>query len=271
MKELCEHIQKRLEDGPVGYRAGGLTSNRELRSLAHAKRSWPVVALIATAFCFASPLVSGPPDYAEERNAMVGELRRLGIRDDRVLAAVRGVPRHLFVRERDRSRACQDVDLPAGDGQSCCRPYVAALSAQILNLKPTSKVLQVGAECGYETAVLSKLTPHVYVIDMRPKVADAARSRLRGMGYTSIVWKTGGACKGWAEHAPYDAILVTCATQAISQDLVEQLREGGRILVPVGRGPAQALNCIRKSAGRVRSEVVMKFRADPMVCERPSP
>jgi protein-L-isoaspartate(D-aspartate) O-methyltransferase len=229
-----------------------------------------VVALIATAFCLASPLVSGPPDYAEERNAMVAELRRLGIRNDRVLAAVRQVPRHLFVGERDRSRAYQDLDLPAGSGQSCCRPYVAALSAQILNLKPDSQVLQVGAECGYETAVLSQITPHIHVIDIRPKVVDAARSRLRGMGYTSVVWKTGGACKGWAEYAPYDAILVTCATQTASKDLVKQLREGGRMLIPVALGPAQTLTCIRKNAGRVRSEAVMKFRADPMVCEHPS-
>jgi len=229
-----------------------------------------VVALIATALCLASPLVSGPPDYAEERDAMIGDLRDRGIQSDRVLVAVRQVPRHLFVSEHDRSRAYQDVDLPAGNGQSCCRPYVAALSAQILDLKPTSKVLQVGAECGYETAVLAQLTPQIHVIDMRPGVADAARSRLRGMGYTSIAWKTGDACKGWAEHAPYDAILVTCATQAVSGDLVKQLREGGRMLIPVGRGPAQTLNCIRKSAGRVRSEKVMPLRADPMVCERPS-
>jgi protein-L-isoaspartate(D-aspartate) O-methyltransferase len=228
-----------------------------------------VVALIAAAFCLASPLVSGPPDYAEERDAMIGKLRGLGIRSDRVLAAVREVPRHLFVRESDRSRAYQNVDLAAGDGQSCCRPYTAALSAQVLDLKPTSEVLQVGAGCGYETAVLAQITSHVHVIDMRPKVADAARSRLRGMGYTSILWKTGDACKGWEEHAPYDAILVTCASQTGSQDLVEQLREGGRMLIPVGRGPAQTLTCIRKTAGRVRSEKVMKFRADPMVCERP--
>ncbi len=201
---------------------------------------------------------------------MVGELRGLGIRSDRVLAAVRGVPRHLFVSERDRSRAYRNVDLPAGDGQSCCRPYVAALSAQILDLKPGAKVLQVGAECGYQTAVLATLTPQVYVIDMRPNVADAARSRLRAMGYTSVVWKTGNACKGWAEHAPYDAILVTCATQSGSDELVAQLREGGRMLIPVGRGPAQTLTCIRKSAGRVRSEKVEKFRAPPMECELPS-
>jgi len=239
--------------------------------LAHAKRSWPLVALVATALCLASPLVSGPPDYADERDAMIVELRGLGIRNGRVLAAVRQVPRHLFVRARDRSRAYQNVDLPAGDGQSCCRPYVAALSAQVLDLKPDSNVLQVGAECGYETAIFSKLAPHVYVIDKRPKVADAARSRLRAMGYTSVVWKTGDACKGWVEHAPYDAILVTCASQTGSQELGEQLREGGRMLIPVGSGPAQTLTCIRKTAGRIRSEKVMKFRADPMVCECPSP
>ena len=239
--------------------------------MAHAKRSWPVVALLAIAFCLASLLVSGPPDYAEERDAMIGELRGLGIRNDRVLAAVREVPRHLFVSERERSRAYQNVDLPAGEGQSCCRPYVAALSAQTFDLKPGAKVLQVGAECGYETALLATLTPQVYVIDQRPKVADAARSRLRGMGYTSVLWKTGDACKGWAEHAPYDAILVTCATQTGSDELVAQLREGGRMLIPVGRGPAQTLTCIRKTAGRVRSEKIMKVRADLMECELPSP
>ncbi|MCJ7823232.1 MAG: protein-L-isoaspartate O-methyltransferase [Armatimonadetes bacterium] len=231
-----------------------------------------MVALIAAALCLASPLVSGPPDYAEERDAMVGELRGLGIRDERVLTAVHDVPRHRFVQERDRTRAYRNVDLPAGGGRSSCRPYVAALSAQVLNLKPDSRVLQVGAECGYQTAVLAKLTPHVHVIDQRPGVADAARSRLRAMGYTSVVWMTGDACKGWEEHAPYDAILVTCATQTGSQDLLKQLREGGRMIVPVGRGPGQTLDSLRKTSGRIRAEtVITPFRTDPMACERPSP
>jgi protein-L-isoaspartate(D-aspartate) O-methyltransferase len=239
--------------------------------LAHAKRFWLAAASIAAAFWLVCPLIGGPPNYAPERDAMVAELRGLGIKSDRVLSAVREVPRHLFVLEPDRGRAYQDVDLPAGNGQSCCRPYVVALSAQVLDLEPASEVLQVGAGCGYETAVLVTLTPNVHVIDFRPKVLDAARSRLRGMGHTSIVWRNGNACKGWNEYAPYDAILVTCASQTISDDLVEQLREGGRMLIPVGRGPAQTLTCVRKTAGKIRSEKVMKLRAEPMACELPSP
>ncbi len=201
---------------------------------------------------------------------MVAQLRGLGIQSDRVLAAVREVPRHLFVRESDRDRAYQDVKLPAGGGRSCCRPYVVALSAQVLDLEPASEVLQVGAGCGYETAILAKLSPNVHVIDFRQEVIDAARPLLQSTGHTSIAWTAGAACKGWEEHAPYDAILVTCASQTISENLVKQLREGGRILIPVGRGPAQTLTCVRKTAGKIRSEKVMKLRAEPMYCERSS-
>ena len=238
--------------------------------MAHAKRFWLTAASIAVALWFAGPIVGGPPDYVPEREAMVARLRGLGIRSDRVLAAVREAPRHLFVRESDRGRAYQDIDLPAGGGQSCCRPYVVALSAQVLDLEPASEVLQVGAGCGYETAILSRLSRNVHVIDYRQEVVDAARPHLQSMGHTSVVWTTGAACKGWEEHAPYDAILVTCASQKIPEELVGQLREGGRIVIPVGRGPGQTLTCVRKTAGKIRSEKVMKLRAEPMFCERPS-
>lgn len=239
--------------------------------MASAKRFWPAVVLVAAALSFAYPLIGGPPDYTAERTAMVERLRALKIHDQRVLDAMQKVPRHLFVAESQRDRSYDDVDLPAGAGQSCCRPYVLALTLQTLNLKPGRKVLQVGASCGYCTAVLSEITSQVYVTDSRPDMIKFARARVRAIGHSSAVWKHGDACKGWAENAPYDAILVTCATPEVPDELVKQLRDGGLMTVPIGLGPEQTLTSLQKTHGTLNCKKVMTLRVDPMRCGSRSP
>ncbi len=161
--------------------------------------------------------------------------------------------------------------MPVGGGKHCCRPYVVAVIAQILDPRPGQKVLQVGVSSGYCTAVLSEMTSHVYLIDHRPEIIDSTRARLRSIGYSSITWKSGAACKGWTEHAPYDAILVACATQQVPDDLLQQLRDGGRMIVPIGLGPEQTLTSLRKSGDTLSCKKVMTLRVDPMRCTDHSP
>jgi protein-L-isoaspartate(D-aspartate) O-methyltransferase len=232
-----------------------------------ANRFWPALLLLAAGAGPRGPVYGGPPDYAPERAAMVERLRANGITNQRVLAAMRTVPRHLFVAEDHRADAYDDVEIPVGRGQVLHRPYVVALTAQLLDLKPGRKVLQVGVGCGYCTAVLAQITPDVYAADMRRHVVASARARLRALGYSSVALKDAQACRGWPDKAPYDAILVYCAADHVPEELVRELNDGGRMIVPIGRGPEQTLTCLRKTNGRLRSEVVMPIRVDPMICQ----
>jgi protein-L-isoaspartate(D-aspartate) O-methyltransferase len=241
-----------------------------LKSLALAKRFWPAVILAAAALWCAPAAIGGRPAYTAERAAMVERLRALGIRSERVLDAMGKVPRHLFVAETERDRSYEDVELPAGAGHLCCRPYVAALAIQALNLKPGRKVLQVGTSSGYCTAILDEMTSHVYVIDSSPEAIKFAQARVREAGYSSVTWKNGYACQGWSENAPYDAIIVTCATKKVPDELLQQLRDGGRMIVPIGLGPEQTLMCLRKGE-RMSSTKIMTLRVDPMRCARRTP
>ncbi len=214
----------------------------------------------------AFPARTEPPDYAAERAAMVERLRALGITNRRLLDAMQKVPRHLLVPQEQRARAYEDIEVYGGSGRRLSRPYVAARAIQALNVRPGSKVLQIGAGCGYRAAVLSELGGQIYIAEFRQAIARATRDRLQKLGYTTATWKTGKACEGWTEHAPYDAILVTCAAQNVPGDLLTQLREGGRMIAPTGIGPAQTLNCLRKASPTLVSSTVMPLRVDPMAC-----
>jgi protein-L-isoaspartate(D-aspartate) O-methyltransferase len=239
--------------------------------LASSKGLGIVVLAIAVGLCQFGVASPGPPDYGAERAEMVEKLRREGISNQYVLAAMQTVKRHLFVAPSDQKRAYEEISIPAGKEQALHRPYVVALATQMLDPKPGRKVLQVGAGCGYCTAVLCEITPDVYTVDLRPDVLRATETRLRALGYSSVHWRNDRGCRGWAEHAPFDAILVMCAADAVPKELVEQLRDGGRLVIPVGRGPEQTLTCLRKSGDHLRSEVVMPVRVDLMMCQPPLP
>ncbi|MCX7681508.1 MAG: protein-L-isoaspartate(D-aspartate) O-methyltransferase [Anaerolineae bacterium] len=182
-----------------------------------------------------------PPDeeadiFTQQRESMVIEtIERRGITDERVLKAMRTVPRHLFVPEDQRDHAYGDYPLPIGYGQTISQPYIVALMTQLLELKEGDKVLEIGTGSGYQAAILAEIPGvEVYTIEIIPALAKSARERLESLGYTSIHCKEGDGYYGWPEHAPFDAIIVTAAPDHVPQPLVDQLAEGGRLVIPVG-------------------------------------
>jgi protein-L-isoaspartate(D-aspartate) O-methyltransferase len=239
--------------------------------LAGARGFWVVLVTVAAILWQSSAVRAGPPDYAAERAEMVTRLRKDGIENQRVLAAMRQVPRHQFVAPPDRARAYEEVNIPVGSGQALYAPRVVALAIQMLDPEPAHKVLQVGAGCGYCTAVLCEITQKVYTVDLRRDVLRVAQARLRALGYSSVHWRNDRGCSGWKEHGPFDSILVLCAADTVPEGLVEQLKDGGCMVIPVGTGPEQTLICLHKSGGRLRSEVIMPIRVELMICQPPLP
>jgi protein-L-isoaspartate(D-aspartate) O-methyltransferase len=235
------------------------------------KAIWLVLFVLAAICGLAGVILAGPPNYDAERAAMVARLRNAGISNQHVLAAMRNVPRHMFVPSAssvERARAYQEVDIPVHAGQVLYRPRVVALAIQMLEPKPGDKILSVGAGCGYCVAVMAEITPHVYAIDYRRDVVARAEARLDAIGYSSIEWKNTRACKGWRTQGPFDGILVMCAADSVPTELMAQVKEGGRIVIPIGRGPEQTLNCLHKTGGKLRTEVMtIPIRVDVMACQ----
>lgn len=189
------------------------------------------------------------------RNKMVDEqLIPRGIVDERVLDAFRKVPRHSFVSDRNLFNAYGDFPLPVGEGQTISQPYIVALMTQILNLKVNSKVLEIGTGSGYQTSILAELAGGVYSVERIDVLAERARLRLEESGYKNVRVKVGDGTEGWDEFAPYDGIIVTAGAPAIPAPLVEQLAEGGRMVIPVGDTFSQMLKVVKRSAGEVITE-----------------
>jgi protein-L-isoaspartate(D-aspartate) O-methyltransferase len=173
-----------------------------------------------------------------------------GIRDPRLLEAMREVPRHRFVPAVYRPLAYTDQPLPIGEGQTISQPYIVALMTSLLELQGGEKVLEVGTGSGYQAAVLSRLAGEVYTIEILPTLAWRAKQVLEGLGYTNVRVRVGDGFFGWPEAAPFDAIVVTAAAPRLPQPLWEQLAEGGRIVLPLGAGRNQRLVRFRKVDGR---------------------
>jgi protein-L-isoaspartate(D-aspartate) O-methyltransferase len=190
-------------------------------------------------------------EFLEARRLMVErQLRWRGIKDERVLAAMQALPRQLFVPEQLRAFAYDDRPLPIGSGQTISQPYIVALMTELLELKPTNKVLEIGTGSGYQTAVLAQLVAAVYSIEILPGLAEGAKNILAALGYKNIELKIGDGFFGWPEHAPFDAILLTAAAPKIPELLWLQLREGGRLIMPLGEErQTQKLIRARKVAG----------------------
>jgi len=181
--------------------------------------------------------------------------------------ALRTVPRHEFVPQEAREAAYANVPLPIGDGQTISQPFIVALMTELLDLAPSSVVLEIGAGSGYQAAVLSCLAARVYTMELRRSLADAARERLIRLGYRNVAVAQGDGYLGWPEHAPFDAIIVTAAAPTIPPALVEQLAPGGRMAIPVGEmwGP-QKLRLVTKDAqGRVEERDVLDVAFVPLV------
>jgi protein-L-isoaspartate(D-aspartate) O-methyltransferase len=187
------------------------------------------------------------------RQAMVEtQLRARGIRDPRVLEAMRRVPRHLFVAEEHRHEAYSDYPIPIGFGQTISQPYIVAAMLEPLQLRPQDVVLEVGAGSGYQTALLAEMVTLVVAIERYAPLAERARQTLESLGYRNVKMIVGDGSQGHAEDAPYDAIIVAAAAPRIPPPLLQQLREGGRMILPVGPPDAQELQLVRKVEGRAQ-------------------
>jgi len=190
------------------------------------------------------------------------------VSDPRVLAAMRQVPRHEFVPEAARSSAYADTPLDIGEGQTISQPYMVGFMSQALQLKGGERVLEIGTGSGYQAAVLAELAGEVYSIEIVEPLALRARQTLDRLGYGRVRTKTGDGTQGWPEHAPFDAIIVTCAPERIPQALADQLREGGRLVIPLGtRIPGQELLVMRQTGSGLSEEERLPVRFVPMTGE----
>jgi len=207
--------------------------------------------------------------YEKERKAMVEEqLRARDITDLRVLEVMGKVPRHLFVDSPFRSEAYEDYPLPIAEGQTISQPYIVALMTQCLKLKGTETVLEIGTGSGYQAAVLSFLTDRVYTVEINAALAKRAGELLSQVGCARVEVKCGDGFFGWPDKAPFDAIIVTCAARQVPEPLFVQLKEGGRMIIPVDRsGSVQTLLAVRKVRGRMETEEVTLVRFVPMTGE----
>jgi protein-L-isoaspartate(D-aspartate) O-methyltransferase len=199
------------------------------------------------------------------------QLRQRGIRGERVLAAMARVPRHEFVSESYRDRAYDDTPLPIGDGQTISQPYMVALMLEHLALAQNHTVLEIGTGSGYQTALLAELAAHVYSIDRHPGLAAAAEAILHRLGYTNLTVRSGDGSLGMPEPAPFDAIIVSAAAPQLPPALFDQIREGGRLVVPVGSVDAQLLQVVSKEHGSPVTQLQIGCRFVPLIGEQGYP
>lgn len=207
------------------------------------------------------------PAFEAARARMVrDQLVSRGIRDARVLAALGKVPRQEFVPAPLRAEAYEDGPLPIGHGQTISQPYVVAFMTEALVLRPRDRVLEIGTGSGYQAAVLAWLVAEVFSVELLEPLARRAEATLQRLGYANVKVRAGDGYLGWPEAAPFDAIIVTCAPDQVPEALVEQLKVGGRMIVPVGsQGAAQELVLLRKQPGRLERQAVLPVRFVPMV------
>ena len=235
---------------------------------------WLVFLILACA-----PLPSQAPEPASTaatsdsetqrraRERMVREqIENRGVRDKRVVAALRKVPRHLYVPREMEPYAYADRPLPIGYAQTISQPYIVAFMTEALELKPQDRVLEIGTGSGYQAAVLAELVREVYSIEIVDPLGREAAERLKRLGYSNIQVRIGDGYRGWPEAAPFDAIIVTAAPDHVPAALVDQLREGGRMVLPVGR-LFQDLIRIRRTRSGVKQETLLPVRFVPMVGE----
>jgi protein-L-isoaspartate(D-aspartate) O-methyltransferase len=213
-----------------------------------------------------APSGRGADEYAAARVRMVQEqIEARGVRDARVLAAMRRVPRHLFVPDEVRADAYEDYPLPIGHEQTISQPYIVAWMTEALGVKPRDRVLEIGTGSGYQAAVLAEIGAEVYTIELVAPLAESAARTLKALGYTSVRAKQGDGYAGWPQHAPFSAIIVTAAPDHVPQPLVDQLAVGGRVVIPVGGRMVQQMTVITKNARGVTSEERMAVRFVPLM------
>ncbi len=224
------------------------------------------IALALLAACREKPMVAPSPeaDFAPERERMVeDQIDARGIVDERVLAAMKRVPRHRFVPLDLAREAYGDHPLPIGEGQTISQPYIVAFMSEALELDGHEKVLEIGTGSGYQAAVLSELAREVFTIEIVPELGRRAEATLRELGHANVHVRVGDGYLGWPEEAPFDAILVTAAPDHVPEPLVDQLAVGGRMILPVGE-ERQELILIHRTPQGIEREEVLSVRFVPM-------
>jgi len=193
------------------------------------------------------------------------QLRHRGLADERVLAAMERVPRHEFAPERYRDQAYEDHPLPIGEGQTISQPYIVALMLEALEISPADKVLEIGTGSGYVTALLAELAARVISIERHASLAESAAAQLERLGYSNVKLVTGDGTRGFPEAAPYDAIIVSAAAPEMPPDLIAQLGEGGRMIIPVGAEDGQQLRLVHMEGAQPRIEFRELCRFVPLI------
>jgi len=219
-------------------------------------------------FAFQDTARCRPERYSEEREKMVREqIQARGVKDGSLLRAMREVPRHCFVPREFRDEAYEDHPISIGQGQTISQPYIVALMTELLRVKPSDRVLEIGTGSGYQAAVLSGLVKRVFTVEISPVLAEEAGARLKFLGYENIQVRRGDGYLGWNEHAPFDAIIVTAAPGEIPPPLLRQLKPGGRMCIPVGgRYEVQQLTLIEKKLdGSISKRAVLPVRFVPFL------
>jgi protein-L-isoaspartate(D-aspartate) O-methyltransferase len=226
------------------------------------------VAAAVLLACSAGAAAPAPGDaYAQARERMVQEqVEARGVKDPLTLAALRRVPRHALVPEGVRALAYADQPLPIGHEQTISQPYIVAFMTEALGLEGGERVLEVGTGSGYQAAVLAHIAAEVYTIEIVQPLAERARADLARLGYANVHVRAGDGYRGWPEAAPFDAVIVTAAAPRIPEPLVAQLKEGGRLVIPVG-GWMQQLRVLERREGRLREVARLPVRFVPMTGE----
>jgi len=229
-----------------------------------------ILAAIAASGCGQN--ASSVLDFAAQRQQMVQlQLKTRGINDARVLAAMAKVPREEFVAPESRAASYEDGPLPIGYGQTISQPYIVAFMTEQLRPKPNDRVLEVGTGSGYQAAILAELVSEVYSIEIVEPLAKNAEATLQRLGYKNVHLKIGDGYKGWPEEGPFDAIIVTCAPDKVPQPLVDQLKDDGRMVIPVGDRFAQQLYLLEKKNGQLKQSATLPVRFVPMTSEAAKP
>ncbi len=223
---------------------------------------------LAALLTIAAALIPRPivaSDFAERRNRMVDEeIVRAGVKDPRVIQSMRDTPRHEFVLASSRADAYYDMAIAIGQGQTISPPFVVAYMTEQLAPKPTDRVLEIGTGSGYQAAVLSPLVKDVYTIEIKKPLGDHAARTLKRLKYANVHAKVGDGYQGWPEFAPFDKIIVTCSPDHVPPKLVEQLREGGRLIVPQGERYRQTLYLFEKQDGKLKKTALLPTLFVPM-------
>lgn len=225
------------------------------------RRAAAIVAAVLAVACGRER--AGEDRRARERMVRT-QIASRGVRDPRVLEAMRDVPRHLFVEPGHRADAYADRPVPIGEGQTMTQPFVAALMTELLDIQSSDRILEIGTGSGYESAILARLARHVYSIEIRPEIARRAQERLRALGCANVTFRVGDGYGGWPEEAPFDGIIVSAAPRTIPPALLAELAPNGRMVIPVGDFFQELKVFARDVRGDVTERSVLPVRFVPM-------